>query len=173
MTVPDLLLTFVASAIAFAGFAGVVALIDRGAAKVSAEVASFRVRYLIVATGAIIVFSISPMLAILLGGGRDVWPVSCGIEAAFTLFIVLRAVRERFSFQGEQAAGMRPAVAAVLITLGFAAIGLLIAGAAGYAPASASYATGVFWYLLCAGSIFAQLVFALNVSLHSTQGRIE
>lgn len=173
MTVPDLLLAFMAAAIAFAGFAGIVALIDRGAARVSAEVASFRVRYLIIATGAIMVFAISPMLAILLGGGREVWPIACGVEASVTLFIVLRAMRERFSFRGEQGEGMRPVLAAILIGLGFVVIALMVAGAGGYAPASAAYATGVFWYLLCAGSIFGQLVFSLNIALHNTQGTRE
>jgi hypothetical protein len=153
-------------AVALAGFTGVMALIDRGAAKVSDDLASFRVRYLVKGTIAVLVFSGLPQLAMLFGWPeREIWRWSCALLATYTTYYVIGIVLLRQTFKGAKAQGMRLTQYYIFMPLGVASILLLLAGVAGYVPADASYAVGVFWFLLGSAFMFARLVSMLDESL--------
>src|SRR6478672_7714045 len=93
----ELLFTLMQVAVALAGFTGVITLIDRGAAEVSDELVSLRVRRLVIAALLVIVLVATPFLAILFGLPKDlVWRWGCLVEAAFiAAFLVDLELRVR------------------------------------------------------------------------------
>lgn len=162
MTVPDLLLAFMAAAIALAGFAGIVALIDRGAARVAPELASFRVRWLVYSAMWVVILSIAPLLAILSNAPRGVWQYGCIVEAAILLIFMIVTMYNVRRFMRGRALGIRMAGAYLMWLLSLGALAWLVAGGAGVVSASGAYAGGVFWFLLSSLQNFMRLVFSLD-----------
>jgi hypothetical protein len=172
ISIPDLLLAFLAAAVALAGFTGIVALIDRGAAQVSLELASFRLRFLIVTALSTIVLSAAPLLAnALLGESQSLWRAACGVQAIFVVAFMFRTFALRRTFRGEAARGIRLGQFYAMTAVGAAALAILLAGAFAYLPAPASYAIGVFWFLLMVVVFFMRLVFMLDESLRNAERR--
>jgi len=166
ISIPDLLLAFLAAAVALAGFSGIVALIDRGAAQVSPELASFRLRSLIVTALATIVMSAAPLLAIaLVGDSQILWRVGCALQAICSVIFTVRGLVLRRTFRGEAARGIRLGQFYATTAVGVVAMAILLAGVFNYLPAPASYATGVFYFLLIVVVFFMRLVFMLDESL--------
>ncbi|HLJ52120.1 MAG TPA: hypothetical protein VKT24_01970 [Rhizomicrobium sp.] len=172
ISVPDLLLAFLAAAVALAGFSGIVALIDRGAAQVSLELASFRLRFLILTALSTIVLSVTPLLAIaLLGESQTLWRVACGLQAIWGVSYMVRTMMLRRTFRGEAARGIRVGQFYAMTAVGALAQAILLAGVFAYLPAPASYAAGVFWFLLMVAVFFMRLVFMLDESLRNAERR--
>lgn len=173
MTVPDLLLAFMAAAIAIAGFAGIVALIDRGTVRVAPELASFRVRSLVYSAMWAVVLSVAPLLAILSNAPRGVWQYGCIIEAACLLSFVIATTYNVQRFRRGRAAGIRMPGAYLLLLMAIASLAFLGAGAMGAVSASGAYATGVFWFIVSAFANFMRLVFTLEDGWRNAGRRAE
>ena len=172
ISVPDLLLSFLAAAVALSGFAGIVALIDRGAADVSPELASFRLRSLIGTAFSTIILSATPLLAIaLVGDSQTLWRVACGLQAICSVVFSVRGFVLRQTFRGEASRGIRLGQFYATTAVGAVAMAILLAGVFNYLPAPASYATGVFYFLLIVVVFFMRLVFMLDESLRNTEPR--
>ena len=171
MSVPELLLAFLAADIALLGFAGIVALIDRTAAGVSHEIASFRVRNLVVFGLYEMVLAVAPLLAILLGGGATVWRIACVVQAMLIFYLTVRVFLLRRSFTGERARGMNLSVYYYFLGTGLPMIVLLGVGAAAYLPPAAVYTTGVFWFLFNVALLFMRLVFTLDDAVRNSRPR--
>ncbi|MBI3676710.1 MAG: hypothetical protein HY243_08850 [Proteobacteria bacterium] len=170
ISVPDLLLAFLATAVTLAGFAGIVTSIDRDAAKVSSDLVSFRLRSLISSALSTILFAVLPLLAILLTGRvEEVWRAACAAQALWIAFYVVRIVVIRQSFRGERAQGMRLSHYYLMMSLGAAVSVMLTAAAFGRLPAAASYAVGVFWLVFSVALFFMRLVFTLDESLRKAE----
>ena len=170
ISIPDLLLAFLAAAVALAGFTGIVALIDRGAAEVSPELASFRLRSLILVALSTIVMSAAPLLAIaLLGESHTLWRVGCGLQAICSVAFTVRSFVLRQTFRGEAARGIRVGQFYAMTAVGAAVLMILLAGVFKYLPAPACYATGVFYFLLIVAVFFMRLVFMLDESLRNAE----
>ncbi len=161
----DLLFMFIQVAVTLAGFTGVVALIDRGAAKVSDEVASFRVRRLIAAALSVIVLATLPFFAIFFGlPENEVWRWGCLIEAAYTLIFLTSIILKTRSFTGAKGLGVSRLQYYAFQAIGFGGVLVLTAGFLGFVPAAASYAVGVFVFVLAVAIFFMRLVFMLDDS---------
>ena len=172
ISIPDLLLAFLAAAVALTGFTGIVALIDRGAAQVSLELASFRLRSLILTAFSTIIMSATPLLAIaLIGESQTLWRVFCGLQAICNVAFTVRGLVLRQTFRGEAARGIRLGQFYATSAVGGLATAILLAGAFNYLPAPASYATGVFYFLLIVAVFFMRLVFMLDESLRNAERR--
>ena len=91
----EVLLGFLNAAVAFAGFTGVVALIDQRSAHVSRDVVSFRIRTLIASSLCVITLSVMPIFFKSFNLPSNVmWRVGCGIMTtvgAAYLILILRA----------------------------------------------------------------------------------
>lgn len=171
MSVPELLLAFLAADVALMGFAGIVALIDRRAAGVSHDVASFRVRNLVLFGLCVIALSVLPLLAVMLGGGPIVWRIACIAEALLIIYLIVRIERIRRTFTGERAQGMHLGVYYYFVFSGVAIIVLLGVGAAAFLPPAAAYTTGVFWFLFGTSLMFMRLVFTLDDAVRNSGPR--
>lgn len=171
MNVPELLLAFLAADVALLGFAGIVALIDRSAARVSHEVASFRVRNLVVFGLYEIVLAVAPMLAILLGGGAAVWRIACVMQALLIVYLIVRIERIRRGFTGDSAKGMNLSIYYYFITTGMVMVVLLGVGAATYLSPAAVYVMGAFWFLFNVALLFMRLVFTLDDAMRNSGPR--
>jgi len=171
MNIPELLLAFLAADVALLGFAGIIALIDRTAARVSHDIASFRVRNLVLFGLCVIVLAVVPLLAVMLGGGSIVWRVACAVQALLIVSLIVRIERIRHAFTGERAKGMNLSVYYYFLVTGVAIVVLLGIGAAAYLPPAAVYATGVFWFLFNVALLFMRLVFTLDDAMRSSGPR--
>ena len=171
MNVPELLLAFLAADVALLGFAGIIALIDRTAARVSHEVASFRVRNLVFFGLCVIALSVLPLLAVMLGGGSIVWRVACVVQALLIVYLIVRVERIRRTFIGERAQGMNLGVYYYFICSGVAVIVLLGVGAAAALPPAAVYTTGVFWFVFGTALMFMRLVYTLDDAMRNSGPR--
>jgi hypothetical protein len=171
MNVPELLLAFLAADVGLLGFAGIIALIDRTAARVSHEVASFRVRNLVVFGLCVIALSVLPLLAVMLGGGSVVWRIACIAQALLIVFMIVRVERIRRTFTGDRAQGMHLGVYYYFVCSGVAIIVLLGVGAAAILPPAAVYATGVFWFVFGTALMFMRLVFSLDDAMRNSGPR--
>lgn len=170
ISVPDLLLAFLAAAVALAGFSGIVALIDRGAAQVSLELASFRLRSLILTALCTVVLSATPLLAVaLLGDSQTLWRVACGLQAICSVAFTVNGIVSRRTFRGEAGRGLRLGQFYVMTAVGAVAMAILLAGVFDYLPAAASYAAGAFYFLLIVAVFFMRLVFMLDESLRNAE----
>lgn len=159
----DLLNAFLGVAVAFAGFTGVVALIDRRAAHVSHELVSFRVRNLIVCV--VIVMALSVLPSILLAfelEPQQVWRIGCGAFVLAGVSYIFSVVRARARLTGPQQQGLNTAQFNLMVPLGVVVILAVIAGAAGLVAASGMYLVGVFYFLLAIASYFLRLVLMLD-----------
>jgi hypothetical protein len=161
----DLLFSLMQVAVTLAGFTGVITLIDRGAARVSDELVSLRVRRLVIAALLVVVLATTPFVANLFGFPEDqIWRWGCLAEgASITAYLIALEARVR-RLTGPKALGI-----SYLQYYGFSALGVLIlfsllAGFLGYVPAAGSYAAGVFLFVLAVGIFFVRLVFMLDDS---------
>jgi hypothetical protein len=153
------LLGFLATAIALAGFAGIVTSIDRGAGVASNEVISFRVSNLVTSAVGLVFLSLLPILLEALElFAATLWQ-RCSVVAAIgigALLGLLVSGRRRMT-DGRDAGLSRP-LFATNITLGAFAFGVLLAGAWGAVPARGAYFTGLCYllYLMC--TLFHRMV---------------
>jgi hypothetical protein len=161
----DLLIAFLGIAVTFAGFTGVVALIDRKAAHVSAHVVSFRVRFLIIAVNAVIALATLPFLLTAFSlPGPLVWRVSCGVLVVVGMAYVLGMISARSKLIGKQLEGLSTAQFNLLVPLGLLSVLLAGTAAVGLIPAMASYLVGVFAFIMGIASLFLRLVLMLDES---------
>jgi hypothetical protein len=161
----DLLFLFIQIVVTLAGFTGVVALIDRGAARVSDEIASFRVRWLIAAALSVVVLGTLPFFAILFGlPENDVWRWGCLIAGSYTLYWVIAVNLKLRSFKGAKGLGI--SIFQYYIVMAVFAVGaaVLAAGFLGFTPTAPSYSVGVFVFVLVVAIFFMRLVFMLDES---------
>lgn len=164
----DLLIVFLSIAVAFAGFAGIVSLIDRRAAHVSPHVVSFRVRSLIQGVLLVMVQSVLPFILV----GFDTpltltWRLGCAFLAlsGFGLFVV--AIRERRKLSGELGEGFSALQWNLVVVLGVLATAGSIAAAAGQVPPVGTYLVVVFFYLMGNATLFMRLVQMLDESVRN------
>jgi predicted permease len=161
----DLLIAFLGIAVAFGGFTGVVALIDRKAARVSAHVVSFRVRFLIIAVNVVIALATLPFVftAFVLPEPL-VWRVSCGAFVVIGTAYVLGMVSARSKLTGKQLEGLSTAQFNLLVPLGLLSVLVAAIAAAGFISAMAAYLVGVFAFIMGIASLFLRLVLMLDDS---------
>jgi hypothetical protein len=153
------LLGFLASAIALAGFAGIVTSIDRGAAIASNEVISFRVQNLVTSAVVLVFLSLLPVLL----DALELFPASlwrrCCLVAAIAIGArLLSLVSARLGMKDGKDAGLSRRLFATNITLGAFASGALAAGACGLVVGRGAYFAGLFYllYLMC--TLFHRMV---------------
>jgi len=161
----DLLIALLSVAVAFGGFTGVVALIDRKAAHVSHHVVSFRVRFLIVAVMAVIALTVLPfLLAAFRLPDEWVWRVCCAFYSLIGAGYILGMLWSRAKLKGPQLEGLSTVQFNLLIPPGALCVGLSVAAAAGLVPALGTYLVGIFYFVLGIASLFLRLVLMLDDS---------
>lgn len=161
----EVLLSFLSAAVAFAGFTGVVALIDQRAAHVSRAVVSFRVRSLIASALCVMVLSVTPIFFRAFNVRLDVfWRISCGIMTFVGAAYLILIFRARGRLTGAAKQGLSTAQFNFMTPLGAITIGGLAAATAGFIPAVGMYLVGDFFFLLISATVFLRLVLSLDVS---------
>ncbi|HXM00756.1 MAG TPA: hypothetical protein VN932_12565 [Rhizomicrobium sp.] len=165
MSGPDLLIAFMSIAVAFAGFTGVVALIDRRAAHVSRHVVSFRVRFLIIAVNVVLVLGALPLLLVAFGVPEELaWRISCGALALGGAGYLFGMIRMRSRLTPEQLEGLSAAQFNAIVPPGVLCVVAALVAAAGFIPVHGTYLLGVFYFLMGIASLFLRLVFMLDDS---------
>jgi hypothetical protein len=168
MTGSELLLTMMAAAVTFAGFTGIVALIDRRAAHVSQVVVAWRVRNLNVAVLLVMVLCAMPFVLSGYGFATDnVWRTSCGaagaIGAAYIVYLFVgRARLLRHPIEGFSHSQFN-----LLIGVGILLDASLFAGMSGYIRPEGTFLLGVFYFLAAVASFFIRLVLMLADSIRN------
>lgn len=161
----DLLVAFLGIAVAFGGFTGVVALIDRKAAHVSAHVVSFRVRFLIIAVNVVIALVALPFLLTAFQISEPiVWRISCAAFVVVGTGYVLGMISARSSLTGKQLEGLSTAQFNLLVPIGLLSVLVAAIAVAGIIPAMAAYLVGVFAFIMGIASLFLRLVLMLDDS---------
>lgn len=161
----NLLIAFLSVAVAFGGFTGVVALIDRKAAHVSQHVVSFRVRFLIVAVNIVIFLTVLPFVFAAFHVPDDwSWRISCAFLALAGTAYISGMVWSRSRLTGPQLEGLSTAQFNILIPAGAVCIGLAMVAAAGMIPALGAYLIGVCFFIIGIASLFLRLVLMLDES---------
>jgi hypothetical protein len=153
------LLGFLASAIALAGFAGIVTSIDRGAAVASNEVISFRVRNLVTSAVLSVFLSLLPVVLEALEFLRSsIWQRSCIVSAIGIAALLFSLLSGRLRMRDGRDAGLSRSLFATNLTLGALAFGVLVAGAYGAVAGRGAYFTGLYYllYLMC--TLFYRMV---------------
>jgi hypothetical protein len=157
------LLAFLGIAVAFGGLTGVVALIDRKAAHVSAHVVSFRVRFLIIAVNVVIALVALPfVLTAFYVSEPLVWRVSCGVLVVAGTAYVLGMISTRSKLTGKQLEGLSATQFNLLVPLGLLSVVVAAIAAAGLIPAMAAYR--VLAFIMGIASLFLRLVLMLDDS---------
>jgi hypothetical protein len=162
----DVLLTFMNLAVAFAGFTGVVTMIDRGAARVSRDVVSFRVRYLVF--GAIVVLglcTLPPILTAYNVSPEAVWRIACAVAAVIMGLFLAGLVRARVRLANQE--GLSRVQFNTTLPAGILAVLALAAAAAGLIPAVGTYLVGVFYMIAAIALLFMRLVLMLDESIRN------
>jgi hypothetical protein len=152
------LLGFLASAIALAGFAGIVTSIDRGAAVASSEVISFRVRNLVNSAVASVFLALLPVLLQALELFQsNLWQRCCVVSAIGVGALLFSLASARLRMRGADA-GLSRSLFAANMTLGVLAFSVLVTGACGAVAGRGAYFTGLFYllYLMC--TLFHRMV---------------
>lgn len=161
----DLLVAFLGIAVAFGGFTGVVALIDRKAAHVSAHVVSFRVRFLIIAVNVVIALVALPFLLTAFSVSEAlVWRISCGAFVVVGTAYVLGMISTRSKLTGKQLEGLSATQFNLLVPLGLLSVLVAATAAAGFIPAMGAYLIGVLAFIMGIASLFLRLVLMLDES---------
>ena len=161
----DLLIALMSVAVAFGGFTGVVALIDRRAAHVSHHVVSFRVRFLIVAVLAVIVLTVLPFLFAAFRLSEEwIWRVCCASYSVIGACYILGMLWARTKLRGPQLEGLSTVQFNLLIPPAALCVGLAAVAAAGLIPALGTYLVGIFYFVLGIASLFMRLVLMLDDS---------
>ena len=161
----EVLLSFLGAAVAFAGFTGVVALIDRRAAHVSHQVTTFRIKSLISSALCVVVLSVLPiiLIAFKLPAGLT-WQAGCAAMAVVGVSYLFLISRARSRLTGAQREGLSTGQFNFMTPLGALTIVGLIGAAVGRVPAMGMYLLGDFFYLLISATVFLRLVFMLDES---------
>jgi hypothetical protein len=153
------LLGFLASAIALAGFAGIVTSIDRGAAVASNEVISFRVSYLVTSAVASVFLSLLPVLLDALElFPSSLWRCCCVIAAIVIGALLFSLVLVRLRMRGGKDVGLSRSLFAANLTLGALALAVLVGGASGAVVERGAYFTGLFYLLYLKCTLFHRMV---------------
>lgn len=161
----DLLVAFLGIAVAFGGFTGVVALIDRKAAHVSAHVVSFRVRFLIIAVNVVIALVTLPFLLTAFHAPEPlVWRISCGVFTVVGIAYVVGMISARSKLTGKQLEGLSTAQFNLLVPLGLISVLVAASAVVDLVPAMAAYLVGVFAFIMGIASLFLRLVLMLDDS---------
>jgi hypothetical protein len=161
----EVLMALLAVAVSFAGFTGVVTLIDRRAAHVSHAVVSFRVRNLIACVVAVMFLSVLPSVLLAFNiAPTGAWRISCAAFAVVGITYVVWVLRQRSQLTGAEQQGLNTAQFNVMVPLGVVIIVAVAAAAAGLIAASAMYVVGVFYFVLATTSYFVRLVLMLEES---------
>jgi hypothetical protein len=154
------LLSFLAAAIALAGFAGIVTSIDRRASMVTDEVISFRVRNLVLAAVLSVALAMQPILLEALGlVPHSLWQFACMTSAIGQAWILIHQTQSRFRMQAARRdAGL--SIRLFVFNSTVAAVGLVVTlfGASGTLPSRGAYFVGLFYlqYLMC--SLFYRMI---------------
>ncbi len=161
----EVLLSFLGAAVAFAGFTGVVSLIDRRAAHVSHQVTTFRIKSLISSALCVIVLSVLPIFLIAFKMPPPLaWRAGCAAMSVVGLAYLFLISRARSRLTGEQKEGLSTAQFNFMTPLGALTILGLIGAAFGQIPAMPMYLVGDFFFLLISATVFLRLVFMLDES---------
>lgn len=159
----SVLLAFLTAAVAFAGFTGVVALIDQTAAHVSREVISFRIKSLISSALCVLVLSSAPMICEGFGLSAKVyWRGGCALIAVVGVGYLIWVLRARGRLTGDAADGLNTTQFNIMTPLGAVTIMGLVAAVAGAIPPMGMYLMGDFFFLLISATVFLQLVLKLE-----------
>jgi hypothetical protein len=165
MNVFDLLIAFLSIAVAFAGFTGVVSLIDRKAARVSIHIVSYRVRALNVAVLIMISLSILPFLLTAFAiHPLLVWRICCAYFSIVGVIYIIGIVWVRSKLRGEQLEGWSTVQFYLLVPPGLLCVVAGIFAAGGTIPAIGTYLTGLFFFTMGIASLFFRLVLMLDDS---------
>jgi len=165
MNVFDLLIAFLSIAVAFAGFTGVVSLIDRKAARVSVHIVSYRVRALNVAVLIVIALSILPFLLTAFAlPGLSVWRICCAVFAIVGVIYLFWIIWVRTALRGEQLEGWSNTQFNIHVPSGFLSVAAAIFGASGTFNAMGVYLVGLFFFTMGIASLFFRLVLMLDDS---------
>jgi hypothetical protein len=166
MSGTEILIAFMSIAVAFAGFTGVVALIDRRTAHVSHHVVSFRVRFLVIAVNIVIALSGLPLVL----GAYHVpeelaWRISNVALALAGAGYLIGMIRTRSLLTREQLEGLNASQFNLIVPPGILVTGAAILAACGEISAHGTYLLGVFYFLIGIASLFLRLVFMLDDSM--------
>lgn len=165
MNVFDLLIAFLSIAVAFAGFTGVVSLIDRKAARVSVHIVSYRVRALNVAVLIVISLSILPFLLTAFElADALVWRICCAYFAIVGVIYLFWIIWVRTALRGEQLEGWSNTQFNIHVPSGLLSVAAAIFGAGGVWPAMGVYLVGLFLFTMGIASLFFRLVLMLDDS---------
>ena len=159
------------AAVAFAGFTGVVALIDQRSAHVSRDVVSFRIRTLIASALCVITLSVTPIFLKAFNlPAHAVWRVGCGIMTIVGAAYLILILRARGRLTGAAKEGLNTSQFNFMTPLGAITVAGLAGAAAGYIPGIGMYLVGDFFFLLISATVFLRLVLMLD---ESTRNRNE
>ena len=162
----DLLLAFMSVAVDCAGFTGVIRLIDRGAARVSGELVSFRVRNLVFAV--ILTVGLCVLPAILFAyevSPEAAWRIACAVGALTIGSLMTALVRARLRMPDQE--GLSRLQFNTTVPAGCVTAFALVAAAAGVIPAMGTYLVGVFYMILSIALLFMRLVLMLDESIRN------
>lgn len=152
------LLSFLAAAIALAGFAGIVTSIDRRTVGASPEVISFRVRTLVIAAVSSVFIAMLPILVEALElAPKTLWQFSCIIGSSVSAAISLYAYAGRRGLAGADQGLSRTLFVSSMI-LGALIVAAGILGAGGVLPARGAYFLGQFFLLYQMFMLFYRMV---------------
>ena len=170
MPTSDLLLTFLAVSVTFAGFTGIVALIDRRAAHVSQNVVAWRVRNLNIAV--LLVMFLCSLPFVLAGYGlppETNMRFACGTAFVVGGLYIIALFRGRSELRKQSVEGFSNIQFNVLIGMGLLVITALLTGALGWIRPEGTFLVGVFAFVVAVASFFVRLVLMLDESIRNTQ----
>jgi hypothetical protein len=164
------LLSFLAAAVALAGFAGIVTSIDRRTAMATDEVISFRVRNLVLAAVLSVMLAMQPILLDALQLlPMSLWQFACMTSAISQIWLLIHQTQNRFRMKaaGRDSGLSRPLFA---FNTTMAAAGFLVTlfGASGILPGRGAYFVGLFYlqYLMC--SLFYRIIVVADEAARRT-----
>lgn len=146
------LLSFLAAAIALAGFAGIVTSIDRGAAAASDEVISLRVNNLVQAAVLSVALALLPILLNALElFASHLWQFACMVLAVGVGAFVAHAALAFFRVRKGQGRGLSSSVFVTSVSFGALAFAVALLGTAGIIASRGAYFFGLFYllYFMC------------------------
>jgi len=152
------LLSFLAAAIALAGFAGIVTSIDRRTASASSEVISFRVRTLVIGAVSSVFLAMLPILIEALEiAPKTLWQLCCVIAASGSAAMSLYVFAARRALAGADQ-GLSRTLFLSSMVLGALVVAAAILGASGLLAARGAYFLGQFFLLYQMLMLFYRMV---------------
>ena len=165
------LLSFLAAAIALAGFAGIVTSIDRRTVGVSSEVISFRVRTLVIGAVSSVFLAMLPILIEALEiAPQTFWQLCCVIGAAGSAAMSLYVLAARRALAGTDQ-GLSRTLFISSMVLGVLIVAACILGASGVLPARGAYFLGQFFLLYQMFMLFYRMVRMADEAARAAQHR--